>query len=199
MRARIFIDFWNFALQWRDRAHGDNCDWTKVATVLCGAAGQQLAAAQLGTLQLEECRVYASYEPGREQKLKVWLNTFLDRQPGLRVFTTERHWKQRAIHCRQCDTSHDACPKCSAPLGRASEKAVDAQIVTDLISLAWEGAYDVALLVSSDRDFIPAVECLQRRNFKVINATWRGHGHELAHVCWASFEIDGLMASLLRK
>ncbi len=44
------------------------------------------------------------------------------------------------------------------PLGRAAEKTIDARIVTDLVGLAWEGAYDVAILVSADKDFIPAVE-----------------------------------------
>jgi uncharacterized LabA/DUF88 family protein len=34
------------------------------------------------------------------------------------------------------------------------EKGVDTRIVTDMMSLAWNGAYDVAVLVSADRDFI---------------------------------------------
>ena len=29
-RTSIFIDFWNFSLQWRNRAHGDLIDWRKV-------------------------------------------------------------------------------------------------------------------------------------------------------------------------
>ena len=75
---------------------------------------------------------------------------------------------------------------------------VDSRIVTDMLSLAWDGSYDVALLITSDADMVPAVESLQRHNFKVINATWKGHGHELAKVSWASFELDGELDKLKR-
>lgn len=166
--------------------------------MLCGEATRAINSAGLGALTLEETRVYAGYEAGRENNLKNWLHNFLDRQPGVRVFTSERHWRKHPVHCRSCDTEHEKCPKCGAHLGRAAEKTVDARIVTDLVGLAWEGAYDVAILVSSDKDFIPAVEHVQAKNFKVINAAWRNRGNELAKVCWASFEIDALIASLNR-
>ena len=81
---------------------------------------------------------------------------------------------------------------------QGTEKGVDTAIVTDLLSLAWERAYDIAVLVSSDADFVPAVERLQEKGFKVVNATWQGHGHQLARVCWASFEIDHLIPQLTR-
>ena len=68
----------------------------------------------------------------------------------------------------------------------------------NLIGLAWEGAYKVAVLVSSDKDFIPAVDYLQAKNIHIINATWKGRGHELAKVCWASFELDSYIAALMR-
>ncbi len=193
MRVRLFIDFWNFSLNWQARAPG-RCDWMLVPRVLCDAAERVLQAGRLGDLRLEETRVYASYEPRREARLREWLHGFLDRQPGVRVFMVERHWRQRPVHCRFCDTGQETCRQCGKPLGRAAEKTVDARLVTDLMSLAWEGAFDVALLVSSDADFVPAIERLQERSFKVVNATWRGQGHELAAVSWASFELDSLIA-----
>jgi uncharacterized LabA/DUF88 family protein len=197
-RVRLFIDFWNFSLAWSERAAGAQCDWKKVPLAFRDAASAALKDAGLGDLELVETRVYASYEPGRENKLKNWLHNFLDRQPGVRVFTAERHWRERPIHCRVCGTETVRC-SCGVPFGRAAEKTVDARIVTDLMSLAWEGSFDVALLVTSDADFIPAVETLQTKNFRVVNATWRGHGHELATKSWASFEIDKLMPQLKRN
>jgi len=80
----------------------------------------------------------------------------------------------------------------------APEKGVDAAIVTDLFSLAWEKAYDVAILLSSDADFIPAVTRLQEKGIKVINATWLQHGHDLAKQCWASFNLDDLVEEIVR-
>ncbi|HSN98337.1 MAG TPA: NYN domain-containing protein [Candidatus Nanopelagicales bacterium] len=198
MRVRLFVDFWNFQLTWNERSGGKKCDWQRIAPIFCAEASRILVSAGLGALSLEETRIYAGYEAGRENKLKEWLNNFLDRQPGVRVFTSERHWRKHPVHCRACDTEHEKCPQCGAPLGRAAEKTIDARIVTDLLGLAWEGAYDVAILVSADKDFIPAVEHVQAKNFKVINATWRARGHELAKVCWASFEMDSLIPSLHR-
>ena len=133
MRLRLFIDFWNFSLNWNEREKA-SCDWTQLPLRLRNEAEGILQTAGLGSLTLEETRVYASYEPERETKLKGWLHNFLDKQPGVRVFNVERHWKKH----------------------------------------------------------------FQTKNFKVINATWRGHGHELAKICWASFELDALIPRLLR-
>jgi uncharacterized LabA/DUF88 family protein len=198
LRARIFIDYWNFQLAWKERAGRAGCDWRLLPGTLTSEGSAIVTQASLGALSLEETRVYAGYEAGRENQLKGWLHNFLDRQPGIRVFTSERHWRKQGVHCRTCDTEHHNCPSCQAPLGRAAEKTIDARIVTDIVGLAWEGAYDVAIPVSSDKDFIPAVEHVQAKNFKVVNACWSRRGNELAKVCWASFEIDRLIPGLKR-
>ena len=198
MRVRLFVDYWNFQLTWNERTAKQRCDWGRLPSVFCAEAERALSISGLGALTLEETRVYAGYEAGRENNLKNWLHNFLDRQPGVRVFTSERHWRKHSVHCRACDKEHEKCPACGAPFGRAAEKTVDARIVTDVVGLAWEGAYDVAILVSGDKDFIPAVEHVQAKNFKVINAAWKNRGNELAKVCWASFDIDALIGSLTR-
>ena len=59
--TRVFIDFWNFQLQWKARAAGANCDWTKIPSTLLAAA--QGVAPQLGQLQLDDTRIYASTNP----------------------------------------------------------------------------------------------------------------------------------------
>ena len=32
--TRIFVDFWNFQLNWNDRTDKDLCDWTVLPSVL---------------------------------------------------------------------------------------------------------------------------------------------------------------------
>ncbi|MCD6361065.1 MAG: NYN domain-containing protein [Armatimonadetes bacterium] len=151
-------------------------------------------------LQLEETRVYASYNPSRQEDvgLRRWLDSFLDRQPSFRVFTTERRDKPAKFYCRQCHAEFSQCPSCAQPLVRSREKGVDTAIVTDLLSLAWENAYDVAVLVSSDADMIPCVERVQEKGFKVVNGTWPGHGFDLAKACWASFNIMDVAPDIAR-
>ncbi len=200
-RTSIFIDFWNFSLQWRNRAYGERIDWTRVPSALLGESERQLQSAGSGdVLHLEETLVYASYdedEAGR--KLKGWLDAFLDKQPRFRVTTRVRRSKARSVYCRACEHSIEKCPHCDELLRWAPEKGVDTSIVTGLLSLAGERAFDAALLVSSDTDYLPAVEWLQSRGFKVINATWANHGHELARACWASFELDSIVPDLRQQ
>ena len=72
------------------------------------------------------------------------------------------------------------------------EKGVDTRIVTDMISLAWVGNYDVAVLVSSDRDFIPVVEFLQTRGIKVVHGAFPPQAHALTGRCWGHIVIPDL-------
>jgi uncharacterized LabA/DUF88 family protein len=80
----------------------------------------------------------------------------------------------------------------SSPGGTLSgtvEKGVDTAIATDMIRLAWEDAYDIAVLASLDADFIPAVDFLDQKGKKVIQAGFPPKGTDLATACWASFDL----------
>ena len=69
------------------------------------------------------------------------------------------------------------------------EKGIDTRIAADLVSLAWEGAYDVAVLVSADQDFVPAAEYLQNKGIKVIHAGFPPNGMLLRQKCWGTVDI----------
>ncbi len=202
LRLRVFIDFWNFQLNWNDRTNKTPIAWPKVPIEFANRTRSFLASTgSTDSVTLDETRVYTSIDRSNsnEAKLRGWLDSYLDRQPSFRVFTRERKSQHRPIRCSSCGAEVVECPQCHQPYRKAPEKGVDAAIVTDLLSLAWEAAYNIAVLVSSDADFIPAVEKLQEKGFKVINATWQGHGHQLAKVCWASFEINQLIDELRRS
>jgi uncharacterized LabA/DUF88 family protein len=66
---------------------------------------------------------------------------------------------------------------------------VDTLIATDMIRLAWENAYDVAVLATSDSDLVPAVEFLDVKGLKVIQAGFPPMSADLATKCWASFDV----------
>lgn len=200
-RVRVFVDYWNLQLQWNHHLTSAKCDWPRLPARFVAEA--QTAIGQAGideTLKLEETRVYASYNPSRLQDtaLRGWLSNYLDRQPSFRVFTKERKDQPASFYCRQCASKFTECPQCNKPLVRSREKGVDTAIVTDVLSLAWEGAFDVAILVSSDADMIPCVERVQEKGLKVINATWPRRGLDLAKACWASFDIMAIADDLVR-
>jgi hypothetical protein len=66
----------------------------------------------------------------------------------------------------------------------APEKTLDTRIATDLIGDATFEVYDIALLVTEDSDFIPAVEFVQEMRGKhVVHVGFGGHSNELRSVC----------------
>ncbi len=196
LRVRIFIDFWNFQINWNDRTGRAGIDWPKVPPALLGEVGKLLkVAGSSDTLQLDETRVYASYDSAAEndRRLKGWLDGWLDRQTSFRVFARERRSRPRPVRCSSCGHEVGSCPSCQQAYRHSPEKGVDAAIVTDLFSLAWEEAYAVGILLTSDADFVPAVERLQEKGIKIVNATWKGYGHQLARACWGSFLVDSIL------
>lgn len=201
IRVRIFIDFWNFQLNWNDRMGvGKNCDWRALPIALLEQTNDILKSAG-GVLEmgvLEETLLYASVNPERDAKLRSWLENTIDRFPSFRVKVSERRLQRKTVHCRHCGVEIDACADCGQAYTVMVEKGVDTAIVTDLLSLAWQDAFDVAVIVSSDADFVPAAQNLQERGLKVINASWSGHGHHLAKACWGSFNLDDVAPRILR-
>jgi len=153
-RVHIFIDFWNFTLSLKDVDAAFKADWRGLAVSLT-----EHAAATLGRgvrPRYEGMNVYGSYEDGtKDTKLRAWASNVLDRFPGVNVRFVARQRKKSSPKCPICHAEVSSCPKCGADMRGTEEKGVDTKIVTDMISLAWIDAYDVAVLVSADR----AISC----------------------------------------
>lgn len=64
------------------------------------------------------------------------------------------------------------CSVCGGEYEYTTEKRVDTRLVADLIHYAANGAYDAAVLVSGDDDFVPAVEAVNALGKQVWVATW---------------------------
>lgn len=64
------------------------------------------------------------------------------------------------------------CASCGAEYEYTTEKRVDTRLVADLIHFAAHGAFDAAVLVSGDDDFVPAVEAVNALGKQVWVATW---------------------------
>jgi uncharacterized protein (TIGR00288 family) len=50
-----------------------------------------------------------------------------------------------------------------------SVKEDDIHIAVDMVKLAYNNAYDTAILVSTDGDFVPAIEAVKEKGKKVEN------------------------------
>ncbi len=201
-RVRIFIDFWNFQINWNEYIGNDKIDWKILPRELINQSEKVLKEVGINnSLQLLETCVYTSISKDKPNMLKQkqWLSNILDRFPGYRVFIRERSAQTKPIHCINCNYEFNTCPQCQTKITRSVEKGVDTQIVTDLMSQAWEKTYDIGLLLSSDSDFIPAVERLQEKGIKIINGCWKRSGNQLAKTCWASFHLEDISERIIRK
>lgn len=195
-KTRIFIDFWNLQLNINGKApSGYRLDWTKLSPLLINEA-----TALLGTpLDFDGTNVYVSYNPSSPpgKRLRNWCINTLDRFPGVRVTTKERKSRKKPV-CPNCHQQIAACPHCNGTMERTIEKGIDTAIATDMISLAWEGAWEVGILVSSDRDHIPAVDFLTNKGLRVINVFFPPDGMHLARNCWASIDLTPHLAAISR-
>ncbi len=188
-RVRVFVDYWNFQLTLNE-VTGDNrfkVDWRGLGPWLANKACQAMG---IGDHSFDGVIIYGSYNPRNEEgrKHRKWMKTWLDRQPGVAVHCLER--KPKA--CPKCPSCHGVisdCPHCGEPINATVEKGVDTYIATDMIRLAWEGAFDLAVLATLDRDLIPAVEFLNLKARKVVQAGFPPKGQALAAACWASFSV----------
>lgn len=201
-RVMVFVDFWNFQLSLNKREakvrgltdYRFQIDWTVLGPLLARKACE---SAGISSHSFEGCIVYTSFDTAKDKKFHNWATTWLGKQPGVRVEIRERKPKSLP-RCPECHFEIPTCPSCAKPLRAMVEKGVDTLIATDMIRLAWEEAYDIAVLVTSDADLIPAVEFLNVKARKVIQAGFPPSGTALATACWASFDVFSHRAEFTR-
>jgi uncharacterized LabA/DUF88 family protein len=70
----------------------------------------------------------------------------------------------RTVSCRSCNSSH------RVPV----EKGVDVGLATKLLVLANSRAFDTAILVAADKDFLETVKAVKTNGLRVEILAWRG-------------------------
>ena len=71
------------------------------------------------------------------------------------------------------------CRVCGPDVRGIEERASTSGMATDMISLTWADYYDIAMLLPSDRDFVPLAEFLEMRGIKVIHGVFLAKGAQL--------------------
>ena len=194
IRVRVFVDFWNFQSSLRREEDRFNVDWNLAGPVLARESASVVDS--LARVAYQGMNVYGSYDPDNPNR---FLHNTVAAFPGVQVSEVPRQRRREGPKCPKCYLEVQVCPQCSADMRGTEEKGVDARIATDMIRLAWIGNYDVAVLASSDRDFIPVVEFLETRNIKVIHCTFPQQGLELARACWGSISVPGISGQFRRQ
>ena len=116
--------------------------------------------------------------------------------PGYSIDVKKRKLKAN-VKCRECKEELTTCPHCEMPLRQTSEKGIDAAIITDLLTMAIDDNYDVAVLVSGDADYAPAVQYIQKTTDKqVVQAFFKAHGDQLRTACWNHLFFEDLFPKM---
>ena len=197
VRVRVFIDFWNFELSVNEAWPDFKIDWRTLGPHLAQEALRIID--ETAQVDYQGMNVYGSYSSSdRDQKLRRWATRTLDTFPGVHVTMVPRKRKQSGPTCPSCYQVVSQCPICKADMRGTEEKGIDTRIATEMISLAWVKNYDVAVLVSSDHDFVPVVEFLGTRGIKIVHGAFPPQAAELTQKCWGSIGIPSICEGFRR-
>lgn len=198
-KIRLFVDFWNFQLDWNrlvgktEKGEPVRIPWESILPrVLCEAVGKKHG--EKGTYA--GTHVYASVDPTGDAGLKKFLHA-MDSFQGYSVIVKDRKSRSGTIHCSECSNKIDNCPHCKARLRKTVEKGIDAAIITDMIQMAYDNTYDIAVLCSNDADLAEAVKFIQNRIGKPVYHLWFPDvGISLRNACWDHFLATSLLTDL---
>jgi uncharacterized LabA/DUF88 family protein len=152
MKICIFFDGQNFYRSLQRFDENLRVDYDRLATWITQAVGGP-------TAMFGGAYYYVGVSADAPQVVEGFLKG-LELRPGYFVKRDKR--VRRSVRC----------PACGAENEYTTEKRVDTRLVADLIHYAANGAYDAAVLVSGDDDFVPAVEAVNALGKQVWVATW---------------------------
>ena len=209
-----FIRTWTQIVHGRDRPLGHDVDWSMLPQVLLEEVGEWLAKGRRGppSLVYRGTNVYGTlFQDDYFKLLETMLRmeqASPDRLPlpiRLRKETVERWREENEAHREELTrTIQQEMGYLLVPIFRrtpredqlyssnftaggipiAPEKMLDTHIATDLIGDATFDIYDIALLVSEDSDFVPAVDFVQEmRHKQVVHVGFGGHANDLRGKC----------------
>lgn len=161
MKVSLFFDGKNFYYPLREYRKLDSTleiDYSKFVNVLVKQAG--------GT-DFSGAYYFTGFEEGtpRRNPFSKFLWN-LELQRGYFVIKGPRRWYSRR--------KKQNCPNCGGVFwqGFSKEKQVDTKLSATMVHHATVGSFDIAILLSGDEDFIPAVEVVHRLGKRVFVATW---------------------------
>jgi hypothetical protein len=190
MKVSIFIDGQNFYRSLLRYDESLRVDYDRLAVWITQAVGGTAAT-------FSGAYYYVGVSPGAPALVEGFLKG-LELRPG---YFVKREGRVRRT---------GRCPSCGAEYDYTTEKRVDTRLVADLIHYAAIGAFDAAVLVSGDDDFVPAVEAVNALGRQVWVATWsaeelstdlrvRCFGHIHLSEGVAAFRADRQPRSLERR
>ena len=196
LKTYIFVDFWNLQISLNENVTDSSgefwIDWPKLPKVVNEKIAAMVPIPDV--VGVDETRVYISFSDKEQDKRLVnWVNSWLKIQQGYKVTLKQRQKVEKPIHCNKCNRDITHCPHCSERIIQRKEKGIDTSIVTDMMKLAWENAFDIAVIFSADADYIPVAEYLGEKGKKIVMSAFMPKGKDLRQACWAHIDLWDIM------
>src|ERR671934_652768 len=177
MKICIFFDGQNFYRSLLRYDESLRVDYDRLAVWITQAVGS-------GAAVFSGAYYYVGVSPGAPALVEAFLKG-LELRPG---YFVKREGRVRRT---------GRCPSCGVEYEYTTEKRVDTRLVADLIHYAANGAYEAAVLISGDDDFVPAVEAVNALGKQVWVATWSAEelSTDLRVRCFGQIRLsDGIAA-----
>ena len=170
-RVALFVDAHNVYKGARRAFHRPS-EWKVAGQVWPGRVGEIICerGGPRGERTLEHVRIFRGVATEAEdavghaaarRQIAAW-----ERHPKVRVF--EHPLKRRSSEC----------PKCGEISEQLVEKGVDVDLAADLIDGAYQRAFDVGVVFSTDTDFVPVIRLAANLGVKMeVAAWWTGIPH----------------------
>jgi len=202
-KIRVFMDFWNFATEWKKLTGSwpqDNLDWAAFPEAIIESL-DKVGPIRNVKKEFRAFKVYASAKPAdyayssgaepsevaEEKRRQTWLQNELDQITSYTVDITTQ--SKEPLQCDFCgsDTPH------------FFEQGVDTKIAIDLVSLASRDLYDIAVLITDDNDLVPSTQCVQQAIDKqVIHLGFRDRDTEVRDEAWGHLFVDDMLSEIVK-
>jgi uncharacterized LabA/DUF88 family protein len=121
--------------------------------------------------KLTQTRFYTSYSKQNLPRFKRQQKKLDVLESRLKWIVVRKEAKTYPYYCPRCRHASKlvqvVCPSCNLQLETTENKGVDVSLAIDLLLYGLlehqDGGYDVAILVSGDRDFVSVIEVLKQR------------------------------------
>lgn len=200
VKAMIFVDFWNYTINMKNHDSSFKTDWYEMPWAISEAV-ISLLRVEKSSFSYQGMFIAGSYDPHKETGLHKWAANTLVRVDGAKVDFKPRQKVQSGPCCIGPDHHEiEKCPICQESMLGTREKGVDAQIVIEMMKCAWENSYNVGIIISNDRDFVPAISHLTDKGIRFIHGRFSSYGgHELRKSCWGEIDMTEICSEFRRS
>jgi nijmegen breakage syndrome protein 1 len=130
------------------------------------------------------------YYDSVEEPLDSKKQGFFDFLRGLSITVVTKKLRFKSIICKHCNEKDVNVPY---------QKGVDVALVTEVMSLANEQAYEIAIIISGDNDFVDAINYIKSKGKKVWVASFVNClGEDTMRVADRCIQLDKMFTTITK-